>query len=527
MPDSAAAATEDFQHLVGRLRRAVTAWRSSPDDAPLVSEVREAFGAVGAHEIAQSRLDLCNLSASVINLLNRVLDGTLSCAPTVADLLDDVVAYSEGQHDAVDSIGVREPGRAAQLTERADLLASGVLPSETEADEVPPPPSVPVGVSLACSARSDSHEFRSGEHEDTLAPAADDHSRTEPPERNLLMDLRERVGSLQTDIERIRDRIDGIVADLGACLDRRSGARQTHWDDWLANATTQRVELQSWIGSLGTTMPNSAFEFVPAKPSAAPERQLGVSLAEFISPAVSWLLARLVGVASRTESARVASARKTRTVRVQAAAGEGGLDVAFDTCVDEADRCSAGQSELALQEEADAMPDWLVDRLARVGSTFRFRATRPRSIGLQLFVPTELAVLACRAFIRNGDRFLVPDAAVQRATDAPFSAPWRVHRNTHDADRSRDIGNPNMDSTDRGRLAATDSDQAVLVLRVGDQEFAVEADRLEARRAIVVPFAADDEDSVQGLYADAGGGCARLLNPAGLSPARDQSRVAK
>ncbi|MEE2892312.1 MAG: Hpt domain-containing protein [Pseudomonadota bacterium] len=122
---------EEVVEVMSNLDAALPKWSADPSDAGALGDIRRAFHTLkGSGRMVGANL-LGELAWSVENMLNRVIDGTISASPTVLDLTHDVRAlvpemrnaFSESRDAVVD---------VTPWMERADLLASGGT-----ADELP------------------------------------------------------------------------------------------------------------------------------------------------------------------------------------------------------------------------------------------------------------------------------------------------------------------------------------------------------------------------------------------------------
>tara|TARA_B100000686_G_C16564983_1_gene849793 strand:- start:433 stop:852 length:420 start_codon:yes stop_codon:yes gene_type:complete len=124
--------TKDFAKIrdaLNQLESFVPIWGSDPNNRRSLTEIRKSFRAIKLVATAKSLNIMAQVSDAAENLLNRVVDGTISLNVELIPLMDEIRAVLEHLVARAEKGQELDLHLADQLIEKADLLASGL---ETE-----------------------------------------------------------------------------------------------------------------------------------------------------------------------------------------------------------------------------------------------------------------------------------------------------------------------------------------------------------------------------------------------------------
>ena len=141
-PDLLTVFIEEAREELGKIQRVYPAWEQDPTDRDALLGVRRSFHTLKGSGRTVGAADLGELAWSIENLMNRLLDGTLSRSPPILDGMRQAVAALP---EVIGSLETGRPPRvdAASITQRVHELSGGsttrTAPAEGAAPEQAPP----------------------------------------------------------------------------------------------------------------------------------------------------------------------------------------------------------------------------------------------------------------------------------------------------------------------------------------------------------------------------------------------------
>lgn len=178
----------------------IRAWRSDPADRRALAGVRAEFLARYANAIQSGAADVGELFRAVINLMDRVGEGTVEANEAVVTAVGDAAALTGDPTRAILASDVGE------VVERLDAYASGL--TDIEFGEAPPPRELALGEPPLLTVRHDGVRVRPGGFEG-LAPRKMAPGEVPSNELPVLVDAWEAIGDhLRGQLESVRSLAD-------------------------------------------------------------------------------------------------------------------------------------------------------------------------------------------------------------------------------------------------------------------------------------------------------------------------------
>lgn len=478
MSNSTDATSGYFRRVVGRVHVAMARWREAPTEQRTLAELRDAFAVLSEHSAASQVAHLYDLGKGVINLLSRLIDGSVEYDGTVLVLLDDITEYIGGHWN---SFGLREEksrDRLNLLLERTDLLASGGFDLDTD--------------------RVEGKEVRG-----SLEPAIDESTfpSTTPAGPQIEAEQESSMRPLPRTGVQDTARLESLPPNEDEALSRRFELKIATVE-WIERLVAETLEIKRDEVDL---------KFKPGVESVS----LHASLAEYLEPSLKWLFQLAKSRAEAPKAKKEIPERRTRRMAVQAVLKDHALELLLHSisCQSENKVVEAPVLELHSARAAlDQMPSELSARLIQTGSTVEFVPTNLHGEALAVTIPVELALLECRMFVSDSDAYLVPEDAVVELCEDRFR--WRLEgsRARLDGKSSYAIVKPGSHSEVHWVYQGIQTKNCLVAVFDGSRDYAFVADSIGPSLSVPVSVPEEGASTSNCVCTLEDGRCALLLD---------------
>ena len=125
---------EEVGEVLETIEENLPKWRADYDDIEALGEVRRSFHTLKGSGRIVGAETIGELSWSVENMLNRVIDETVDVNEHIVALVEEVTALMPSLRDAFNTRQPEDVNRVSEFMERADVYASGGFPDEAEVE---------------------------------------------------------------------------------------------------------------------------------------------------------------------------------------------------------------------------------------------------------------------------------------------------------------------------------------------------------------------------------------------------------